>query len=44
MSFIEVNNIKLYYELYGDSRKETIVLSNGILMSTASWNFQVAEL
>jgi len=44
MSFIEVNNINLYYELHGDSKKETIVLSNGILMSTASWNFQVAEL
>ena len=44
MSIIEVNNINLYYELHGDSRKETIVLSNGILMSTASWNFQVAEL
>jgi 3-oxoadipate enol-lactonase len=44
MSFIEVNNINLYYEQHGDPRKETIVLSNGILMSTASWNFQVAEL
>lgn len=44
MSFINVNNIKLYYELHGETNKETIVLSNGILMSTASWNFQIAEL
>lgn len=44
MAFINVNNIKLYYELHGEASKETIVLSNGILMSTASWNFQIAEL
>ena len=44
MPFVEVNNIQLYYELHGSPEKETVVLSNGILMSTASWNFQIPLL
>jgi len=44
MPYCEVNKINLYYELYGNSDKETLVLSNGILMSTTSWNFQIKTL
>ncbi len=44
MPYCNVNNIKLYYELHGKPENETLVLSNGILMSTASWNFQISEL
>jgi pimeloyl-ACP methyl ester carboxylesterase len=44
MPLINVNNINLYYELHGSSDGETLVLSNGILMSTASWNFQISVL
>lgn len=44
MPYCNLNNINLYYELHGNPEKETIVLSNGILMSTASWNFQIKEL
>jgi len=44
MPYCNVNNINLYYELHGKPEKETLVLSNGILMSTASWNFQIKEL
>ena len=44
MPFLHVNNINLYYELHGNPEKDTIVLTNGILMSTASWKFQIDEL
>jgi pimeloyl-ACP methyl ester carboxylesterase len=44
MPYCNVNNINLYYELHGKPENETLVLSNGILMSTASWNFQISEL
>ncbi len=44
MPYCNVNKINLYYELHGNPEKETLVLSNGILMSTASWNFQIKEL
>ncbi|MBW6474755.1 MAG: alpha/beta hydrolase [Anaerolineaceae bacterium] len=44
MPFLKVNKINIYYELHGNPEKETLVLSNGILMSTASWNYQVSEL
>ncbi len=44
MPYCRVNEINLYYELHGKSERETLVLSNGILMSTASWNFQIKEL
>lgn len=44
MPRINVNNTTLYYELLGPEDGEVIVLSNGILMSTASWGFQKAAL
>jgi 3-oxoadipate enol-lactonase len=44
MPLVQVNNINLYYELHGNPEKDTIVLSNGILMSTASWKVQITEL
>lgn len=44
MPFVEVNKVRIYYELHGSPEKDTIVLSNGILMSTASWNLQVPVL
>ena len=40
MPKISVNGTSLYYELHGPADGEVIVLSNGILMSTASWAFQ----
>lgn len=40
MPRISVNGTSLYYELHGPENGEVIVLSNGILMSTASWAFQ----
>lgn len=44
MPLITVNDINLYYELHGPEDKDVIVLSNGIMMSTASWFYQTAEL
>lgn len=44
MPRIAVNDIHLYYELHGPEDGEVIVLSNGIMMSTASWFYQTAEL
>lgn len=44
MPYQFVNDINLYYELHGNPQKETVVLSNGILMSTASWLNLVPEL
>ncbi len=44
MPYAQVNNIQLYYELHGPQKAEVIVLSNGVLMSTASWAYQTAEL
>lgn len=44
MPIINVNNINLYYELRGPSDGEVLVLSNGILMSTASWKIQISDL
>ena len=44
MPLIEVNNTQLYYELHGPQGKDVIVLSNGVLMSTASWGYQVPQL
>jgi 3-oxoadipate enol-lactonase len=41
---ITVNNIDLYYELSGPENAPVLVLSNGIMMSTASWAFQKAVL
>ena len=44
MPRIRVNDIFLYYELYGPETADVVVLSNGIFMSTASWGYQVAAL
>ena len=44
MPKIAVNNIQIYYELHGPPDAEVLVLSNGVLMSTASWAFQTAVL
>ena len=38
------NNIELYYELHGPEDANVLVLSNGVLMSTASWAFQTSVL
>jgi 3-oxoadipate enol-lactonase len=44
MPTIQVNGTELYYELHGPEDAEVLVLSNGILMSTASWGFQTPVL
>jgi 3-oxoadipate enol-lactonase len=44
MSRIQVNDIDLYYELHGPPDADVLVLSNGVLMSTASWAFQTPVL
>lgn len=38
-----VNGTQIYYELHGPADAEVLVLSNGILMSTASWALQVPD-
>jgi 3-oxoadipate enol-lactonase len=44
MPRIEANGIQLYYELHGPEDADVLVLSNGVLMSTASWAFQTPVL
>jgi len=44
MPKIEANGIQLYYELHGPEDAEVLVLSNGVLMSTASWAYQTPAL
>ncbi|MAT40967.1 MAG: hypothetical protein CL609_01405 [Anaerolineaceae bacterium] len=44
MPYVQVNGIQLYYELHGPENADVIVLSNGVLMSTASWAYQTMEL
>lgn len=44
MAIAHVHGIDLYYELHGPETGEVLVLSNGIMMSTASWAYQTAEL
>jgi pimeloyl-ACP methyl ester carboxylesterase len=44
MPKIGVNGIELYYELSGPQDAPVLVLSNGVMMSTASWAFQKAAL
>ena len=44
MPHIHVNDIKIYYELSGPEDAPVLVLSNGIMMSTASWAYQTAVL
>jgi pimeloyl-ACP methyl ester carboxylesterase len=41
---ITAANCRFYYELDGPPEAEVLVLSNGILMSTASWGYQVPAL
>jgi 3-oxoadipate enol-lactonase len=38
------NGIELYYELHGPPDGDVLVLSNGVLMSTASWVYQTPVL
>jgi 3-oxoadipate enol-lactonase len=44
MPKIKANGIELYYELHGPADAEVLVLSNGVLMSTASWAMQTPVL
>lgn len=44
MPNIRVKDIEIYYELSGPEKAPVLVLSNGIMMSTASWAFQKAAL
>lgn len=44
MPRVKANGIELYYELHGEPDRDVLVLSNGVLMSTASWAFQTAVL
>ncbi len=45
MPLIQANGISLYYEQHGwDKPADVLVLSNGILMSTASWVYQLPVL
>lgn len=44
MPYAIVNGIKIYYEISGPEDKPVLVLSNGIMMSTASWVYQKAAL
>lgn len=44
MAEITANGVRLYYELHGPEDAEVLVLSNGVLMSTASWALQVPAL
>lgn len=44
MPRVEANGTSLYYELHGPEDAEVLVLSNGVLMSTASWAFQTPVL
>lgn len=44
MPRIGVNDIEIFYELSGPQDGPVLVLSNGIMMSTASWAYQKAVL
>jgi 3-oxoadipate enol-lactonase len=44
MPNIDINGIQIYYELHGPPDGDLLVLSNGVLMSTASWGMQTAVL
>ncbi len=44
MPRVTANSIQLYYELHGPGDAGVLVLSNGVLMSTASWAFQTPVL
>jgi 3-oxoadipate enol-lactonase len=44
MPRVSVNGIELYYELSGLEDAPVLALSNGVMMSTASWAYQKAAL
>ncbi len=44
MPRISANGIQIYYELHGPQDADLLVLSNGVLMSTASWALQIPAL
>ena len=44
MPTIEANGVEIYYELHGREDADVLVLSNGVLMSTASWAYQTPVL
>lgn len=44
MPHTHVNDINIYYELSGPEDAPVLALSNGIMMSTASWAYQTAVL
>jgi pimeloyl-ACP methyl ester carboxylesterase len=44
MPKVTANGVELYYELHGPALADVLVLSNGILMSTASWGYQLPVL
>lgn len=44
MPTIKVNGTELYYEMHGTADADVVVLSNGVLMSTASWGLQTPVL
>jgi 3-oxoadipate enol-lactonase len=44
MPHIGVNDIQMYYELSGPESAPVLALSNGIMMSTASWAYQKVVL
>jgi 3-oxoadipate enol-lactonase len=44
MPRVEANGIEIYYELHGPEEADVLVLSNGVLMSTASWALQTPIL
>ena len=44
MPKIKANGIDLYYQLHGPEKADVLVLSNGVLMSTAGWAYQVPVL
>jgi 3-oxoadipate enol-lactonase len=44
MPKIHANGIEFYYEWHGPENANVLVLSNGILMSTASWAYQTPAL
>jgi len=44
MPYIHFNDLNIYYEISGPEDAPVLVLSNGIMMSTASWVFQNSVL
>jgi len=44
MPVVSVNGIRIYYQLHGPEDAQVLVLSNGVLMSTASWGYQTPVL